>query len=56
MDGLLRSKRFWLAVAGVVSVVLQDRIPLTEQQIQDAVMLIAAWILGDSVRSTQKRR
>ena len=54
MDKLLSSKRFWLAVAGVATVLLRDQfeLPVTEEQVQDVVLLVAAWIVGDSLRAT----
>lgn len=46
------SKRFWAAVAGVLGVVLQEYTPISQDQVNDMVMLIAAWIIGDSFRAT----
>ena len=46
------SKRFWMAVAGVIGVVLTQYTPITQEQVNDIVMLIAAWIIGDSFRAT----
>jgi hypothetical protein len=46
------SKRFWMAVAGVIGVVLTQYTPITQAQVNDIVMLIAAWIIGDSFRAT----
>ena len=51
---LFRSKRFWAAAATVAVVVLKDRLPLTEDQIQELVWVVAAWIVGDSVRPLPK--
>ena len=50
LDGLLKSKRFWAAAAVVAVVVLKDKVPLTEDQIQQIVWAVGAWIVGDSVR------
>lgn len=53
LKALLLSKRFWAAVAGVVLVVVQNfGLPISEDQVQILVMLIASWIVGDSIRST----
>lgn len=52
MEIILRSKRFWLTVASVVAVAAKDYLPLTEDQIQQIVLAIGAWIIGDSLRST----
>lgn len=54
VQDLLKSRRFWVAVAGVVVVVAKDRlnIPLDEQQLADMCMLITGWLVGESVRSS----
>ena len=50
LDGLLKSKRFWAAAAVVAVVVLKDKTPLTDDQIQQIVWAVGAWIFGESVR------
>ena len=50
LDGLLKSKRFWAAAAVVAVVVLKDKVPLSEQQIQELVLAVGAWIVGESIR------
>ena len=52
MQAIFRSKRFWIAVSGVIAVAIGDRLPIDEDQIQQVVMLLAAWIVGDSLRQT----
>jgi hypothetical protein len=47
---LVKSKRFWAAAATIAVVVFKDRLPLTEDQIQELVWVVGAWIVGDSVR------
>ena len=51
---LVKSKRFWAAAATIAVVVLKDRLPLSEDQIQELVWVVAAWIVGDSVRPVPK--
>jgi hypothetical protein len=51
---LVKSKRFWAAAATIAVVILKDRLPLSEDQIQELVWLVAAWIVGDSVRPLPK--
>jgi hypothetical protein len=51
---LFKSKRFWAAAATIAVVVLKDRLPLSEDQIQELVWVVAAWIVGDSVRPVPK--
>ena len=52
MNELIKSKRFWLAIGTAISVAAKDYLPLTEDQIQQLVMVIGAWIIGDSLRQT----
>jgi hypothetical protein len=54
LSELFKSKRFWAAAATVAVVVLKDRLPLSEDQIQELVWVVAAWIVGDSVRPVPK--
>jgi hypothetical protein len=53
LDGLLKSKRFWAAAAVVAVIVLKDKTPLTEQQIQELVLAVGAWIVGESIRPVE---
>ncbi len=55
LQSFFKSRRFWLMVGGVAVAVLKDRLglPLTEEQINEIVMLIGAWIVGESLRSSQ---
>jgi hypothetical protein len=54
MQDLLKSKRFWAAAAVVAVVVLKGKVPLTEEQIQQLVFAVGAWIVGDSIRPLPK--
>jgi hypothetical protein len=51
---LFKSKRFWAAVATIAVVVFKDRLPLTEDQIEQLVWVVGSWIVGDSVRPLPK--
>ena len=55
LDSLVRSRRFWVAAAGVAVVVLKEAIgvPLSEDQITQLVLLGASWIVGESLRSSE---
>lgn len=55
LSALFNSRRFWAAVAGLVVVVTKDtlQLPFTEEQVQGLVMLIAAWVVGDSINKTE---
>jgi hypothetical protein len=55
LKSLLRSRRFYVAVAGVVAVVATDvfNIELDTEQLVTIGSIIAAWIIGDTVRETK---
>lgn len=52
-NSLIKSRRFWAAVASIAVVVLKDRLPIPEEQITNIVWAISAWIVGESLRSSQ---
>ncbi len=51
LTALIKSRRFWAAVAGL-AVVLADPLGLDPATMEQTVWLIAAWIVGDSVSKT----
>lgn len=53
LDGLLKSKRFWAAAAVVAVIVLKDKTPLSDDQIQLLVWTVGSWIVGESVRPVE---
>ena len=55
IQALLQSRRFWVAVAGVLAVTTEGLgvTTLSSDQIQNIVLLCASWIVGDSVRKTE---
>lgn len=55
LRALVQSRRFWVAVAGVVAVTTQSLgiTQLTQDQIEYVVILAASWIVGDSIRKTE---
>ena len=54
--GMLKSRRFWVGVAGLV-VICADTIfgtgTVNPETVQSVVLLAAAWIVGDSLRLTE---
>ena len=54
LASLFESRRFWISVAGIAVAVSHMGNPLgiSEEQIHDIVLLLAAWVVGDSVRKT----
>lgn len=55
LSDLLKSKRFWAAVAGIAAVVLKDKLPIPEDQLTNLIMIIGSWIVGDSLRGTSSK-
>lgn len=55
IQALLQSRRFWVAVAGVLAVTTESLgiTTLNSEQIQNIVLLCASWIVGDSLRKTE---
>jgi hypothetical protein len=54
MDKLLalfKSRRFWVAVAGVLALVFEP-FGLDAASTEAVVLVIAAWIVGDSIQKT----
>lgn len=56
LNALFQSRRFWVAVAGVVTVVGSEvfKVELNQEQIIILGTIVATWILGDSLRPTEK--
>jgi hypothetical protein len=50
---LVKSRRFWVAVGGVVTVLLQDTIGIPEETANSVIAIGIAWIVGDSLRTTE---
>ena len=49
---LLKSRRFWTAIGGVVVVAAQETLGLDPDTTNRIVAIAVAWILGDSLRVT----
>lgn len=51
---LVKSRRFWVTVASVAVIFFKDKIPgIDEDQITAIVLAIGAWVVGESLRSSQ---
>lgn len=52
MKALLRSRRFIGAISGIIIALVGEELGLIPSTIENAVTLIMAWIIGDSMRET----
>ena len=50
---LLKSRRFWTAVGGVIVVSLNELLSITEDTANTIVGIAVDWIVGDSLRVTE---
>ena len=53
VKSLVKSRRFWTAVGTVVTIALQDVIGIPEDTATSIVAIAVAWIVGDSLRTTE---
>ena len=53
LQSLIRSRRFWAALGGILTVAMQDILGLSETASLEIAGLIAAWIVGDSITKTR---
>ena len=52
---ILKSKRFWLAVGSLLVVVAnQFGLDIDPETLQNGLIVVVGWILGDSLRSTPR--
>jgi len=56
MKDLLRLKRFWIAVAGVVAVVVNHFLGLSETQTLEVLVAVISTVLGTSAGLSAGRR
>jgi hypothetical protein len=56
IQSLIRSRRFWASVASIAVVVFKDKLPLDEEQITTIIMAVGAWIVGESLRSSNEQK
>lgn len=54
LGSLLKSRRFWVAAAGLTAVVAAEAfgIELDTEQLVSIATIVVGWILGDSLRKT----
>ena len=55
LQTLVKSRRFWVAVAGVIAVTTDALgLGLSQEMVTNFVILGAAWIVGESLRSSEE--
>lgn len=50
---LVKSRRFWTAVASVIVVILHDTLGIPEETATTIAAIGVTWIVGDSLRATE---
>jgi|TARA_R110002074_G_scaffold371950_1_gene547255 hypothetical protein len=51
---LIKSRRFWVAVAGVIAVSAESLgFSISPEVVTNVVIIAASWIVGESVRSSE---
>jgi len=53
LKSLLKSRRFWMAIASVLVVVMSDSFGIPEATANTIVAIGVTWIVGDSLRITE---
>jgi hypothetical protein len=57
LASLFKSRRFWVAVSGLIAVFLEETgstgVEVDPQTVENFILLLAAWIVGDSLRETR---
>jgi len=53
LTSLVKSRRFWISVAGVAAVVLNETFGISDQEVFEVAGIVIAWVIGDSLRKTQ---
>jgi hypothetical protein len=55
IKALLASRRFWVSAVGLVAVCFSDLLgmELNVEQIVGVCTIVAAWVIGDTVRPTE---
>lgn len=51
LNELLRSRKFWAAIVGLVVIFLGNRAGIEQQTLTDAVFVIVSFILGTALES-----
>lgn len=55
MNDLLKSKRFWAAVSGLVVIFTKQFWPdIPDETVTNVVLIIASWIVGETIRPATK--
>ncbi len=55
LKALTKSRRFWAAITGVVTVLLEELTGLSPVQAGEIILILSAWIVGDSLNKTEEK-
>ena len=55
LKSLAKSRRVWASAVGLVAVVASDSfgVELNQEQLLGIITIVAAWVIGDTVRETK---
>lgn len=53
LSALIQSRRFWMAIVGIVAIAAEDLLGLDPEEVLMVGGVVVAWIIGDSVRKTE---
>lgn len=54
IKSIFKSRRFWFATAGVVAIVAKHLgMEISEEELQNVVLIIVSWIFADGIRETK---
>tara|TARA_R110000824_G_scaffold10344_2_gene45802 strand:- start:800 stop:997 length:198 start_codon:yes stop_codon:yes gene_type:complete len=53
---MLKSKKFWYTVVGIITTFLSDTFGLEPEQVNNVLMSIAALVLGQGIADTKDKK
>lgn len=53
---MLKSKKFWYTVAGIITTFLSDTFGLNPEEVNNILMSIAALVLGQGIADTKVKK
>ena len=53
ITSFIKSRRVWAILMGILTVILQQGLGLTPDQVLQVTGLVSIWVIGDSLKHTQ---